>query len=208
MEILDRALAAVYDPFMASVERAGLGQLRAELLGGLSGHVVELGAGTGANLPHYPDTVTRISLCEPTPAMVAKLREKVDEADVDRVEVLDAPAEHLPFDDASVDHVVATLVLCTVDDLDRSIAEARRVLRPDGTLVVIEHVAADGGLARTVQHAATPVWKVVARGCHLDRDTGDALAAGGFDTSGLVPARIPGVDRIGRGIAGALRPTG
>lgn len=207
MELLDRALAAVYDPFMASVERAGLGRLREELLGGLDGHVVELGAGTGANLPHYPEAVTRISLCEPVPAMAGKLRAKVADLDDPRIEVLDAPAEHLPFEDASVDHVVATLVLCTVDDLDASIAEARRVLAPDGTLVVIEHVAFEGGTSRRVQELVTPVWRVVARGCHLDRETGRALAEGGFDTSGLVPARIPGVDRIGRAIAGVVRPT-
>lgn len=207
MAVLDRAFAAIYDPFMAGAEAGRLGGLREEVLAGLDGHVVEIGAGTGANLPHYPASVRRLSLCEPEPAMRERLRAKVERLADDRIEVLEAPAESLPFDDASIDHVVATLVLCTVDDLVAAVVEARRVLRPGGTLTVIEHVASDGTVARAVQRAATPAWRVVARGCHLDRPTVDVLEAAGFDTSRLEQADVPGMDRMGPVVAGpAIAP--
>lgn len=199
-DLLDRAVAAIYDPFMAGAEHGRLGGLRAELLAPLSGHVVEIGAGTGASLPHYPEAVDRISLCEPTAAMRERLRARA--ASEPRAEVLSAPAEALPFEDDTVDHVVSTLVLCTVDDLDRAVAEVRRVLRPGGTLVLIEHVASDGPVAGAVQRTITPAWRIVARGCHLTRRPVEALEDAGFDTRGLDHASLPGVDRLGPVVSG------
>lgn len=203
MAVLDRAFAAIYDPFMAGAEAGRLGGLREEVLAHLDGHVVEIGAGTGANLPHYPASVDRLSLCEPEPAMRARLSTKAAELADERIEVLDAPAESLPFDDDTVDHLVSTLVLCTVDDLTAAVAEAYRVLRPGGTLTVIEHVASDGRVALAVQRTVTPAWRVVARGCHLDRPTVEVLEAAGFDTSRLEHADVPGMDRIGPVVAGS-----
>lgn len=210
MPLLDRAFAAIYDPMMAGAERAGLADLRAELLAPLTGHVLEIGAGTGANLEHYPPGVTRLTCCEPVPEMRRRLEDRVQAAPPTAVEldVRAAPAEQPPAGDASVDHVVSTLVLCTVTDLAAAVAEIRRVLRPGGTLVMVEHVVSPGPVARRVQHALTPAWKVVARGCHLDRDTVGALASAGFDLREVQPIRLPGVDRTGTVVAGSARAPG
>lgn len=207
MDLLDRAFAAAYDPVLARAERAGLTRLRREVLRDVGGHVVELGAGTGANLPHYPAAVTRLTLCEPTPAMVDRLEAATADAPVDgrRTEVVVAPAEALPLADRSVDAAVSTLVLCTVDDLERTIAEVARVLRPDGVLVVLEHVRGDGALAQA-QRALDPIWQVVGRGCHLTRDPRAILAAAGWDVSGVRDVRLPMPGPVRPGQVGRARP--
>jgi len=174
-----------YDRFMAGTEQAWLGEVRVSLLAGLSGTVVELGAGTGRNLAHYPSTVERLVLTEPTPAMRDQLRERVRRAEVPfAVEVVDATAERLPMDDGSADAVVSTLVLCSVPALGPAVAEIRRVLRPGGELRLVEHVAADG-LEHRLQRALGPAWTWIEGSCHLDHETCTALAAGGFDVSGV-----------------------
>jgi ubiquinone/menaquinone biosynthesis C-methylase UbiE len=205
MNVLDRAFGALYDPLMRSAERSGLGEKRRELLADLHGHVVEIGAGTGANLDHVPDTVELVTLLEPSPPMATRLRARVADrapssARTD-ITVLEAPAEALPLPDASADAVVSTLVLCSVSDLDRALAEIRRVLRPGGGLVLIEHVAADGQLG-TVQRLLAPAWEVAARGCRLDRDTGRSTAEAGFDVTDLATWRLPGGGPAGPAIAG------
>ena len=201
MDLLDRLFAAGYDPVLARAERAGLTALRRELLAPLSGHVVELGAGTGANLGHHPADVTQLTLCEPVPAMLGRLERAVARRpDDDReVSVIAAPAEALPLADRSVDAVVSTLVLCTVGDLDRTLAEVARVLRPDGRLALLEHVHARASLAR-VQRALDPLWQVAARGCHLTRDPRAALAAAGWDVARIrgVSLPMPGPVRPGQ----------
>lgn len=188
MSLLDRVFAGVYDRILEPSEVRGLADLRRELLAPLTGRVVEIGAGTGLNLPHWPDGVTDILVCEPVPAMVDKLRPKVDD---DRVAIVTAPGEAIPADDASVDAVVSTLVLCTVDDVDATLAEVARVLRPGGVLALLEHVAGDGRL-HAVQRVVEPAWKVIARGCHLTRDPRTALVRHGFDVDGLQTGRLPG----------------
>jgi ubiquinone/menaquinone biosynthesis C-methylase UbiE len=188
--MLDRVFAAASDPVLRSAERAGLARLRDELLGDLAGHVVEIGAGTGANLDHLGDGVERWTAFEPSAAMAARLRAHAARTADHEVEVIEAPAEALPLPPASVDVVVSTLVLCTVADLPRSLAEIRRVLRPGGALLLIEHVAGDGSTA-TLQRTLAPVWRVVGRGCHLTRDTRRALDEAGFDTSGLREVQLP-----------------
>ena len=97
-----------------------------------------------------------------------------------QIELRPAAAEALPFDDRAFDHVVVTLVLCTVDQPDRALSEMQRVLRPDGTLRLIEHVRGDGGLGRA-QDALVPVWSWVGAGCHPNRRTAESLRASGFD---------------------------
>jgi SAM-dependent methyltransferase len=211
--VLDRAFAALYDPVLGLAERAGLAEERGRLLGDLAGHVVEIGAGTGANLPYLGAEVERVTLLEPVPEMATKLRTRLrDEraagtVAIDRVEVLEAPAEALPVGDDAADALVSTLVLCTVDDLDRSLAEIRRVLRPGGALVLIEHVAAHG-FRRRVQHAIEPAWKVIGRGCHLTRETLVAVQAAGFDTTQVTPWHIPGGGPTGVVVAGVARNPG
>jgi ubiquinone/menaquinone biosynthesis C-methylase UbiE len=203
--LLDRVFAAAYDPVLRRAERAGLAALRDELLEDLGGHVVELGAGTGANLDHLPPQLERLTALEPSAPMARRLRGHAARVDDAAVEVLEAPAEALPLPDACADAVVATLVLCTVHDIGRSLAEVRRVLRPDGVLLVLEHVLGDGRTA-TLQRTLDPVWRVVGRGCHLTRDTRAALDAAGFDTRELRDVRLPLPGPVRPGLVGRARP--
>lgn len=193
MAVLDRLFATFYDRILAPSEVRGLAQMREDLVAPLDGVVVEVGAGTGLNLVHYPLDLDRLMLCEPTPEMVEHLEARVAEVGVDRpLEVVGAPAEAIPMPDDSVDHVVSTLVLCTVDDLTRSVAEIARVLRPGGTLHLIEHIVAEPGRMRTVQTVIEPVWTVVARGCRLQRDPRTDLQEHGFHVSDLEEISLPG----------------
>ena len=189
MALLDALFARFYDPAMARVERRGLAKERARLLAQLSGDVVELGAGTGLNLPHYPASA-RLVLTEPTKEMAVRLRARVAR-ERPEAQVVEAPAEALPLPDASADAVVSTLVLCTVEDVPRTLAEVRRVLRPGGRLLLFEHVATGGGWGR-VQRLLDPVQHFCARGCHLTRDTRRALEEAGFDTRAVLDTRMPG----------------
>lgn len=173
-----RVFAAFYDRLVAPMERTVLGPIRSDLVGHLTGTVLDVGAGTGANLRHFRDASTVVA-AEPDPAMRRRLTARLHEATVP-VELSDAGAEALPFQDASFDAVVFTLVLCTVGDPGRAIAEARRVLRPGGTLVALEHVRGHGRHARR-QQRLDPLWTRVMAGCHLDRDTGAAIRSAGFD---------------------------
>jgi ubiquinone/menaquinone biosynthesis C-methylase UbiE len=190
--LFERLFAAGYDRTLAGAERAGLARRRRELLGDLGGHVVELGAGTGLNLVAYGPEVTRLTLLEPSTPMADRLRARLDEAPRDaEVEVLGAPAEALPLPDDSADVVVSTLVLCTVGDLDRTLAEIERVLRPEGRLVLLEHVVADDPGTRRLQRVLRRPWAVVGGGCQLDRDPRAALIARGWDVTDLHDERLP-----------------
>ncbi len=181
---MGRLFAAVYDRMIAASEEACVGEWRAQLLAGLTGDVLELGAGTGLNLARYPTAVDRLVLVEPDRHMRTKLVARVDEvAPPFPVEVVDAGAERLPFDDAAFDAVVSTLVLCSVPDPAAAVAEARRVLRPGGRLVFLEHVLADADKPRrrAWQRRIEPLWKRAAGGCHLTRDTLAVIEAAGFE---------------------------
>lgn len=186
MSIRSRLFARYYERSMKATEQAGLAAMRASLLGEARGDVVEIGAGTGLNLPHYGAGVRSLTLTEPDPSM----RRRLVPAVADRAAVVDAPAEALPLDDQSADVVVSTLVLCGVDEPAAALAEIRRVLRPGGTLLVLEHVrATDPDLARR-QDRLDWLQRMFA-GCHCNRDTGSALDAAGFDTRHLRPSRLP-----------------
>jgi ubiquinone/menaquinone biosynthesis C-methylase UbiE len=163
-----RVGAALYDPFLWLGERLGMTARRHDLLAGARGRVLEIGAGTGLNLAHYPATVDELVLAEPDAGMA----ERIDASAAPvAARVVAAPAEQLPFEDASFDTVVSTLVLCTVEDPDRSLAEIRRVLRPGGRLLFAEHVRASSPrLARWQDRLAGP-WAVWASGCRCDRRT-------------------------------------
>jgi len=173
-------MAMVYDRVLGVAERACLGEWRRELLADLHGEVLEIGAGTGANLELYPPAVTRLVLTEPDRHMRERLEAKV-RAD-SRADIVDAKAEALPFEDASFDAIVCTLVLCSVPDVDATLREARRVLRPGARFVYLEHVAAEEPSPRLRwQRVVEPVWKHVAEGCHLTRRTGEAIRRAGFE---------------------------
>lgn len=177
-----RVFAALYDRLNGAMERGWMGERRSRLLAGARGEVLEIGGGTGANLPHYRD-VERVTVSEPDPFMRAKLRPKLSGVRVP-VEVSDAGAEMLPFPDASFDAVVSTLVLCTVPERDAALVEIRRVLRPGGRLLFIEHVRAEGRAARW-QDRIEPVWRRLLAGCHPNRDTVAAIRAAGFEIESL-----------------------
>ena len=174
-----RAFAVTYDPFLWAGERAGVRALRRELLDLARGCTVEIGAGTGLNLPHYPDGVDELLLVEPDPTMRARLERSLRHRG-QHAGLVDAPAEDLPFADASVDTVVSTFVLCTVDHPDVALREVARVLRPDGQLLFIEHVRSDSPrLARWQDRLAGP-WRRFARGCRCNRATAELIVSCGF----------------------------
>jgi SAM-dependent methyltransferase len=187
-------VAAIYDRLLASNEKAGLREMRAQLLASAHGRVLELGAGTGLNLAHYQDRVSELVLTEPDPHMARRLRRRIAERPPRfEVEVLETEAERLPFEDRSFDTVVGTLVLCTVTDPDLTVSEVARVLRPDGQLLSIEHVRADGESRARWQDRLERPWGWIAAGCHPNRDTATTLSAR-FDVSELRPDVLPGTN--------------
>lgn len=173
-------MARVYDRVMASSEQACLQRWRSELFADLRGRVLEVGAGTGASLPCYPDTLDELLLAEPDPHMRRQLEARLQGRA--NVHVCADPIESLTAADASFDAVVSSLVLCSVAAPERALAEVFRVLRPGGRLVFIEHVAAHGEPARLRwQRRVEPLWKRVAGNCHLTRDTEQSIRAAGFE---------------------------
>lgn len=157
--------------------------LRADLALGLSGVVVEVGAGSGTAFAHYPAEVTRVVAVEPEPSLRREAEAAAAEAPVP-VEVQDGLADALPLADGEADAVVFSLVLCSVPDQAAALAEAARVLRPGGELRYLEHVAEPtGARARGLQQwlDRSGVWPKLGGGCHVSRDTGDAIRAAGFE---------------------------
>lgn len=202
--MLDRAFAAVYDRVLAGVERAGLAERRAALLAEASGRVLEIGAGTGANLVHLPADAGPVTLTEPSPGMRRRAERRIELLGRDGVTLVGAGAESLPFPDAAFDTVVSTLTLCTVEDPERAAGELRRVLVPAGRLLVLEHVGGTDATARW-QRRIEPVWRHVARGCRLTRDTRTTLERAGFDVSGVRDWSMPGGGVTGPAIIGVAR---
>jgi ubiquinone/menaquinone biosynthesis C-methylase UbiE len=183
MGLRRRFFALTYDRQVAKVEQAGLGELRQMLLADASGRVLEVGSGTGANLPFYGPGVESLTVTEPEPAMLRRLEQRVREQ-APRAKVVRAPAEQLPFEDDAFDVAVSTLVLCGVDDQGRALRELRRVLRPGGRLIFIEHVRSDEpGLARW-QDRLNGLNRFVAC-CDCNRRTLDSIKAEGFEVTNV-----------------------
>lgn len=191
---LRRFFPYAYERLNAHLDASWLGAARRDLLPGLAGHVLEIGAGTGANLRHLHGAA-QVTASEPAAGMRARLRTAAEAAPLP-VAVLDAPAEDLAaVPTGSVDAVVSVLVLCSVRDAAAALAEARRVLAPGGVLAVVEHTLGAGPVGR-LQHAADPVWSKLAAGCHLNRDTPAHLAAAGFDVGALREYPTSGASRL------------
>ena len=189
MSISGRIFAAVYDRMSARPEKAGLAEHRRALLAGACGRVLEIGAGTGANLAFYGDGVESLTVVEPEAPMARRLERKA-QALGRPIELVAAPTKELPFADDSFDVVVSTLVLCTVDDQATVLAELRRVLKPAGRLLFIEHVRAeDAGLARR-QDRLNRLNRVVAHGCNCNRSTVEAIREAGFAIGDLQHDRL------------------
>ena len=151
------------------------------MLADVAGVVVEVGAGNGLNFKHYPAAVTRVVAVEPDPYM----REKAQGRATPVVELVDGDAYSLPLGDGEADTVVFSLVLCTIPDPGRALAEARRVLKPGGVIRFYEHVVSQKPWFARLQRAATPVWKRMAGGCEVHRDTAAAIERAGFEVERL-----------------------
>ena len=173
--------ARIYQWTSGQAEKAGQAEHRRELLAGLDGRVLELGAGNGLNFAHYPETVSQVVAVEPETYLRERAVEAARTAPVP-VEVVTGLGGHLPFDDASFDAAVASLVLCTVPDLDAALTDLRRVIRPGAQLRFYEHVLASTPGFAKFQRVVTRsgAWPLVAGGCHADRDTAAAIERAGF----------------------------
>ena len=176
MSLWGRVFAAGYDRFQARMEREFFGKIRHDMLAGASGRVIEIGSGTGANLEHYPRTIEQLVCTEPEEPMARRLREKAARSGLP-VEVVEAPAERLPFPDDSFDTAVAALVLCTVSDPARTLDELARVLKPGGRFVFIEHVRSTDPATARWQDRLHPLWVRFGHGCHCNRPTLDTIEA-------------------------------
>ena len=178
MSLRGRFFALTYDRMSAKIERAGLRAHREELLAGASGQVLEIGAGTGANLGLYGSELESLTVTEPEAPMLKWLECHVQER-LPLTTVVRAPAEDLPFADGTFDTAVSTLVLCGVDDQERALRELRRVLRPGGKLLFIEHVRSDEASLARKQDRMNGLNHFLV-GCDCNRTTLDSIQAAGF----------------------------
>jgi ubiquinone/menaquinone biosynthesis C-methylase UbiE len=194
MSLRTQVFAAMYDRQMARAEQAGLRALRERLLAGVSGAVLEIGAGTGANLPCYGPTVQSLTVTEPQPPMLRRLERSARGRSVNGngapCLVLRAPAEDLPFEDDSFDVVVSTLVLCGVDDQLRALREVRRVLRPGGRLKFMEHLRSGDPATARLQDRLNWLNRLVVC-CDCNRPTLDSIGAAGFTISEVEHFALP-----------------
>src|SRR3954468_16632123 len=181
MSLWGRIFAAGYDTVMKAPEEATFRAHRKALLAQVSGRVLEIGGGTGANLEFYPAAaVTELVITEPEEPMARRLDRKLAGHSLP-ARIVHAPAEALPVEDASVDYVVSTLVLCTVNDPAKALAEIRRVLKPGGKLVFLEHVRSRNPQLARLQTRPQPLQYRLGHGCHCNRPTLDNLKAAGFE---------------------------
>jgi SAM-dependent methyltransferase len=180
VSLYGRLFARFYDRAIAASEEAGLADRRRRLLAQARGRVLELGAGTGLNLAHYPAAIEQLLLTEPEEPMLARLRVRAE--------------GHKP--PASVDTVVTTLTLCTVDDLEAALREAKRVLAPGGRLLFLEHVRAGDERLAHRQDLLAPLWRRVAHGCHCNRATLAAIEAAAFDVQDVEHGQMPRAPRL------------
>jgi SAM-dependent methyltransferase len=189
MGLRSRLFALVYDGQMAKSERAGLRARREGALAGVAGDVLEIGAGTGLNLSIYGPEVASLTLTEPEPPMLKRLRKRAAEV-APNATVLRAPAEDLPFEDGSFDVVVSTLVLCGVSDQPRALREIHRVLRPGGELRFVEHVRSDDHDLARKQDRMNGLNRFIV-GCDCNRSTLASIGNAGFAVSHLEHGEIP-----------------
>jgi ubiquinone/menaquinone biosynthesis C-methylase UbiE len=164
-------------------DHSNLADLKQSLLGDLQGRVLEIGPGAGANLAYYPSDIQWVGI-EPNPYMHDYLRQEAANQGLQNIQLHEGAAENLPFDDAMFDAVVSTHVLCSVSHLEQALQEVRRVLKPGGPFIFLEHVGAERGTwTRTLQNSVAPVWKAMFDNCHTNRETWKALEAAGFSSS-------------------------
>jgi ubiquinone/menaquinone biosynthesis C-methylase UbiE len=177
-------------------------QLRAQVASGLTGEVLEVGFGSGRNVPFYPETVTRVLAVDPAVAG-RKLAAKRVAAGAIPVDYIGLDGEHLPLHDESVDHVLTTWTLCTIPDVDRALTEMRRVLRTGGTLHFVEHGRSPDPSVARWQDRLTPFQRRIAGGCHLNRKIDEVVGGAGFELSSLDKFYIRGPKVFGYTYEGA-----
>jgi ubiquinone/menaquinone biosynthesis C-methylase UbiE len=194
MSLCDRLFAAVYDPLSARTERKFGADLKRELLANARGRVLEIGVGTGLSFPHYPPDV-ELAGVEPSPHMLKRARRRAAELGRN-VELVEAPAEQLPFGDDSFDTVVSLAVLCTVRNPQCALGEIRRVLRPGGRFVFLEHVRSDDPHLAHRQDRWERPWGWIAGGCHPNRRTLDSIEAAEFEIQELDQDPLTAVPRL------------
>jgi ubiquinone/menaquinone biosynthesis C-methylase UbiE len=198
--LLERLSAAAYDPFLWLGERRGMADRRRRLLAEARGRVLEIGAGTGLNLRHYPQRVEELVLTEPMDGMAERLERRVANGPrAARVER--APAESLPFPDDSFDTVVSTLVLCTVEDPGRALAEIIRVLRPGGQLLFVEHLRSDHRRWARWQDRLEAPWAAFAEGCRCNRRTLELIESSSLSLGDVERGAWRGMPRLVRPLA-------
>lgn len=183
-----RLFAALYDRLNAVSERRFLTRHRARLLGSRQGKVLEIGVGTGANFSFYPETAAVIGI-EPDPFMLRRARIKLSRSGRLNITLQPGDAEALPFPDQAFDYVVSTLVLCTVVNPAQALAEVRRVLKPGGSLLFIEHVRGEGWLGHA-QDLLRPLWRYVGAGCTVNRRTAELIGRAGFRIDQVATQRM------------------
>lgn len=189
MSLRSKFFALMYDGQMAKAEKLGLHAMRERLLAGATGDIIEVGAGTGLNLSCYGPGVRSLTMTEPEPPMLRRLERRTSEHHPSAT-VLRAPAEDLPFDDNTFDVAVSTLVLCGVDDQPRALRELRRVLRPGGRLVFIEHVRSEDPDWARMQDRMNWLNRLVVR-CDCNRPTLDTIRQAGFMVTELDHTELP-----------------
>ena len=194
IQMPSKAFAALYDRLNKGAEDAGVREWRAGLLAGATGPTLEIGAGTGLNLEHYPPAVTRLVLLEPDPGMAARLQGRLD-ASGRQAELVSASAVPLPFADGEFETVVVTLVLCSVPDPGAALAEIRRVLAPGGRMLFMEHVRSENPKTARLQDRIRPLYNVIGRGCNPNRETLATLEASGLAVESVRRETVPKAPR-------------
>lgn len=188
---MSRFFAFIYDPLIAKTEAACLQDWRKELLSHASGTVLEVGAGTGANLLFYTDKVDKLIISEPDEFMRRKLMTKLDDSPIDNYEIKPFGMEDIDLPDNSVDCVVSTLVCCSVQSPQKSLQQVFRILKPGGKFLFMEHVAAEDNPKRLKwQNRINPIWKRISGNCHLNRETEKYILETGFTIQSIKKASM------------------
>ncbi len=172
--------AYLYDKLMSKVEKMMLHKERGILLKNIEGRVIEFGAGTGVNFDFY--SKNRVTAIEPDKVLSIEAKKKIEGKSI---EIVSASAEDLPFDDNTFDTVVITLALCTIPNPDKALKEAKRVCKPNGKLLILEHIKNENKILFFLQNILTPTWKIFAMGCHLNRDTLNTIETNNFEKVSL-----------------------
>lgn len=176
--------ARLYDGFMAPLEKAGLARKRAHLLNQAKGNCLEIGVGTGVNFKYYPASISHLTVLDASDDMIEKAKKVPYQS---KVSFVLGSAEQLPFADGTFDSVIATLVLCSIPNPLQALQEVKRVLKPNGSFIFMEHILAEDPVLARWQHRLNEPWRHFCDGCNLNRNTPDLIKQAGFNIQELKP---------------------